>query len=58
MSVAMYFIKNILMKHVEYFIYIKKYIYIENIHTVKYDMVMCQYIFTIFIIFLIMLNIY
>ena len=57
MSVAIFFIENILTKHVEYFKYIeKKTIYIENINTVNYDMVMCHYVLTLFIIFLILLN--
>ena len=50
-------IENILMKHVEYFKYIeKKEIYIENINTLNSDMAMCQYVFTLFILFLILLN--
>ena len=57
MSVDIFFIENILTKHVEYFKYIeKKTIYIENINTVNYDMVMCHYVLTLFIIFLILLN--
>ena len=57
MSVAIFYIENILMKHVEYFKYIeKKEIYIENINTVNSDMAMCQYVFTLFILFLILLN--
>ena len=57
MSVAIFYIENILTKHVEYFKYIeKKEIYIENINTVNSDMAMCQYVFTLFILFLILLN--
>ena len=50
-------IENILTKHVEYFKYIeKKKIYIENINTLNSDMAMYQYVFTLFILFLIVLN--
>ena len=57
MCVDMFFIENILTKHVEYFKYIeKKEIYIENVNTVNYDMAMCQYVLTLFILFLILLN--
>ena len=57
MSVVIFSIENILTKHVEYFKYIeKKEIYIENINTVNSDMVMCQYVLTLFILFLILLN--
>ena len=58
MSVAIFFIENILTKHVEYFKYIEKKntIYIENINTVNYDMSMCHYVLSLFIIFLILLN--
>ena len=57
MSVVIFSIENILMKHVEYFKYIeKKEIYIENINTVNSDMAMCQYVLTLFILFLILLN--
>ena len=57
MSVDIFSIENILTKHVEYFKYIeKKEIYIENINTVNSDMAMCQYVLTLFILFLILLN--
>ena len=57
MSVVIFFIENILTKHVEYFKYIeKKEINIENINTVHSDMAMCQYVLTLFILFLILLN--
>ena len=57
MSPAIFSIEDILTKHVEYFKYIeKKEIYIENINTLNSDMPMCQYVFTLFILFLILLN--
>ena len=57
MSVVIFSIEYILTKHVEYFKYIeKKEIYIENINTVNSDMAMCQYVLTLFILFLILLN--
>ena len=57
MSVVIFSIKNILTEHVEYLKYIeKKEIYIENINTLNSDMAMCQYILTLFILFLILLN--
>ena len=57
MSLDIFSIENILMKHVEYFKYIeKKEMYIKNINTVNSDMVMCQYVLTLFILYLILLN--
>ena len=57
MSVDIFSIENILTKHVEYFKYIeRKEIYIEDINTVNSDMAMCQYVFTLFILYLILLN--
>ena len=57
MSVVIFSIENILTKHVEYFKYIEeKEIYIENIDILNSDMAMCHYLFTLFILFLILLN--
>ena len=57
MSVDIFSIENILKQHVEYFKYIeKKEMYIKNINTVNSDMAMCQYVLTLFILHLILLN--
>ena len=57
MSLDIFSIENILMKHVEYFKYIeKKEMYIKNINTVNSDMAMCQYVLTLFILYVILLN--
>ena len=57
MSLDIFSIKNILTKHVEYFKYIeKKEMYIKNINTVNFDMAMYQYVLTLFILYLILLN--
>ena len=57
MSLDIFSIENILTKHVEYFKYIeKKEMYIKNINTVNSDMAMCQYVLTLFILYLILLN--
>ena len=57
MSPVFFPIENILTKHVEYFKYIeKKRFYIENINTLNSDMAMYRYVFTLFILFLIVLN--
>ena len=57
MSLDIFTIENILTQHVEYFKYIeKKEMYIKNINTVNSDMAMCQYVLTLFILYLILLN--
>ena len=57
MSLDIFSIENILRQHVEYFKYIeKKEMYIKNINTVNSDMAMCQYVLTLFILYLILLN--
>ena len=59
MSLDIFSIENILRQHVEYFKYIeKKEMYIKNINTVNSDMAMCQYVLTLFILYLILLNVH